>query len=90
MASAAYDDKIVAFRSRRERSADDTLGAAEDLRDAIEGLRLLAADAVSRAVESGLPPESVAALRSAADLVVKAGDVLATTLVAAVPEAAET
>lgn len=73
-------DDVTRLRTRKERAADSLLEASERLKTSMDELQGTASLAIRQAVEKGMPESDVAAVRSAADLVLKATDVLAATL----------
>lgn len=81
------DAEVVRLRTRKERSADGLLQAAERLKSAMGDLEVVAGLTVREAVDLGIPSEHIEALLSAADLVVRTSDVLATTLMVGVDSA---
>lgn len=74
--------KVIRFRSRQERAADELLLVAEGLRSSVDQLEGVASLALRRAIERNIPHSDIDALRAAADLVIKASDVLAVTILA--------
>lgn len=75
--------EVVRLRTRKERSADSLLAAAEGLREAMAGLESMASLAVQDAVSRGITEQHSEALRSAAALVMQAGDLVAVTVMMA-------
>lgn len=65
------------LRTRRERAADAALVSVEGLREAVDGLRDMAAAATRVAARDGTMDEASAAFGRAAALVIEAGDALA-------------